>query len=254
MSKKYIKSYGGKQNFIDYHRNLVKINSSENEKSNTINSVIYKVNYKKWLFFFYVYSISSIGFKDLNNTAYITVSILTIIMLALYILPLLLESWIGLKKSGIKYTLKWITLGVVLMFSLNYLNAIFFDLVGFESLESGNQLIIKSLLEDNFVRVIFEATILAAIYEELIFRGIFFRGFYQKSRILAYVMTFIAFGIPHLFIGLAQIGFSELYFLPIYGLMGVIFAYVYEKTGSIYTAMGSHLINNLLSILAITFL
>lgn len=254
MIKKYIKGYGGKRAFIAYHKDLVKNSSNDNQRVALINNSVYKVHYKKWLFFFYIYNIGGVAFTNLNNFTYIVVSILTIIMLSLLILPILIESWQALKKSGLKHVVKWISIGVFLIFVLNYFNAIFFELFGIEAVSSGNQLVIKKLLEENFVRILFDATVLAAIYEELIFRGIFFRSFYQNSRLLAYTVTFLTFGIPHLFIGLLQNGVSEFYFLPIYGLMGVIFAYVYEKTGSIYAAMGTHLTSNLISILAIRFL
>ena len=64
--------------------------------------------------------------------------------------------------------------------------------------------------------------------------------------------SFLAFGFPHLFLGFANgNGLSELIFLPLYGMMGVIFAYVYEKSNSIFVSMMAHFLNNLIAFFAI---
>lgn len=46
----------------------------------------------------------------------------------------------------------------------------------------------------------------------------------------------------------------ELIFLPIYGISGLVKAYVYEKSGCIYTSMIIHFIGNTLGFLTILFI
>lgn len=293
MYKRYIQSFGGKAGFKEYYYRLLHIEDLVSVEENLINIEVndnpdlkydrakeeltkiineeekyeipndgrqvvindsrFKVSSKKWFFLLYVYNMESLYTMALSDWAFYIVQILTFIMLGFVILPLLIESWHGLKRSGYKKVLMWMFIATITMLGLNVINGIFFELVGFEVLESANQILIDQMIADNFLRMAFEVTIVASIFEELIFRGIFFRNIYSKNKFLAYIVTFFAFGIPHLLIGFTENGISEFMFLPIYGLMGVIFAFVYDKTDSIYTAMGAHLLNNLISVVILAF-
>ena len=244
MFKKYLKSFNQNGGFSLYYQSLLsKYKGKENLDSKLT------VSSSSWWFLVYVYFLKDTYLNPLQDWAHISLNLLTILLVFVIVLPLIVESTSGLKKSGTKNVIKWIFLGTLIMLGINLTNGIIFELIGVGVGESVNQTMLEAFLSEDFVEIAFGATILAAVYEELIFRGIFFRIFVNNSRFKAYLITFLAFGIPHLIPGLIESGLAEFMFLPLYGLMGVVFAYVYEKTGSIYTAMGSHFLNNFLSIL-----
>ena len=245
MLKRYVNSFGGREEFTKYYKSLVNINISEKEdkidkkektdfelakeklkviaddrkvanfesdNEVTINDPRFKVGGKNWFFLLFVYDVSTYTLAYLSNWSFFIVSILHFIMLFFIVLPLLIESWHGLRKTGLKKVILWSIAGYGLIYLLNIGNQIFFDIVGFEAADSLNQNLIKEILKNNFLRTAFEISVAAIIYEELIFRGIFFRNFFTKSKVLAYIATFIAFGFPHIFIGLVVNGITELYF------------------------------------------
>ncbi len=87
------------------------------------------------------------------------------------------------------------------------------------------------------------AVIVAPILEEIVFRGIIFRSLERFSMSFAVVFSSLCFGILHmnLYQGLPVIG------------MGMVLAYMTGKTGSLRPAIAAHMLNNLISVLAVTF-
>ncbi|NLC54555.1 MAG: CPBP family intramembrane metalloprotease [Erysipelothrix sp.] len=292
LYKRYIKDFGGIEKAKNYHRRLLNLTDIEHidppvivEDANLeyeaakarlaaiafadtesytapndgskviIGDSRFTVSKKRWGFLLFVFFIADIFTPYLSNWAFYIFSIMNFTAIFVALAPLAIESYHGFKQTGYKKTFKWISIGVAAIFALNLLNDFFFQVIDFEVIESGNQAIIQMMLKDNFLRVAFEVTFTAAIFEEFVFRGIFFRNLYNKNKVLAYVVTFFAFGIPHLLVGFIEgAGYSEFLFLPIYGMMGVLFAYIYVKTNSIYTAMGAHFFNNLISVVLILFI
>lgn len=276
MYKRYINDLGGKVKAKLYHKSLINNDfyneeDSVNLQDETIdNTVIYNVDSidksqvsindkrffvsaKRWRLLLFVFFMADLFTPYLSNWSFYIFSIMNFIMIFIAMAPFVMESYHGFKRTGLKKTLQWITFGVAAIFVLNIVNGYVFELVNFRP-DSGNQTIIESMLQADFLRVAFQVTFTAAIFEEFVFRGIFFRNLYTKNRFLAYVVTFFAFGVPHLLVGFIEgAGLSEFMYLPIYGGMGVVFAFVYSKTNSVFTAMGAHMINNLISVIAILF-
>lgn len=246
MFKKYSISLNSLGGFKGYYQSLRK----DSENSNNLKKDL-PISSNSWWFLIYVYFIKDTYLNILDTWSFITLNFLTIALAFVIVLPLIVESTNGLRKKGTKNLIKWTFVATFIMLGINLANGFILDLIGIEVAESVNQNMLEAFLREDFIKIAFGATVLAAVYEELIFRGIFFRIFVNNSRFKAYIITFLAFGLPHLIPGLIESGVAELMFLPLYGLMGVVFAYVYEKTGSIYTAMGAHLLNNTLSILII---
>lgn len=293
MYKKYIKDFGGLEKAKKYHRKLLtafkrsnnfdqNFNNSTNQESDyeIAKKELFKIAYKiedfenhnfygqeiiindkrfmvsktRWAFLIFTFLTTGIFTPYLSDWSFYIFSLLNFMIIFVALAPLVIESYHGFKKTGLKQTFKWMFLGVLMIFILNLINGAFFELFNFRP-DAQNQIILEEMLHENFFRVAFNATFTAAILEEFVFRGIFFRNLYDKNKFLAYLTTFIAFGIPHLFAGLIQgAGLSELMFLPIYGSLGLVMAFVYSKTGSIFTAMGTHFINNLISILAVSLM
>lgn len=219
-----------------------------------INDDRFFVSNKRWSLLLFIFFTSELITMYLSNWSFYIFSLINFALVFIIMTPFVIESLHGIKKTGLKKFLKWVVFGVVAIYALNIINNIIFEWIDFLP-DSGNQEAVIQMLKDNFFRVAFEVTFTAAIFEEFVFRGVFFRNLYSKNKWLAYFVTFIAFGIPHLMVGFIDgAGMAEFMFLPLYGGMGVIFAYIYVKTDSIFTAMGAHFINNLISIIMITFL
>lgn len=74
--------------------------------------------------------------------------------------------------------------------------------------------------------------LLAPVVEELLFRGILYTYLRRWGAAVAIIVSTLAFGLPH--------GG----FFPIYLTGGLIFALLYEYSGSLLPAVIAHIINN----------
>lgn len=182
-------------------------------------------------------------------------NILTFALAAMLMYPLIVESNLGLKKTGIAKVLVYAILAVILALTFNAAYSALIEGLGFVSPndDSVNQILVETMIKDNPIKMFLTVTFSAAIMEEILFRGLSFRTLLHRNKFFAYLLTFLIFGGIHLLAGLQQgQGLSEFIYLPVYGMMGVSFAFVYDKTGSIYTAMTAHFLNNLMSFIVIT--
>jgi hypothetical protein len=81
----------------------------------------------------------------------------------------------------------------------------------------------------------------APIAEELFFRGFFYRALRTKLPIAAAaVLVGTLFGIIHL-------GSTPAEVIPVLAFLGIIFCLVYEKTGTLFSVIGLHALNNTLA-------
>jgi membrane protease YdiL (CAAX protease family) len=88
-----------------------------------------------------------------------------------------------------------------------------------------------------------EYVILAPVFEELVFRGLLFAILRRKFRFLpAALISAAIFGLAHGYgvVGLVSVCWS-----------GVLWAWIYEKTGSLGPSILAHAINNLLVCVAV---
>ena len=86
----------------------------------------------------------------------------------------------------------------------------------------------------------------APVAEEVFFRGFFYRALRTKLPIVAAAATNgILFGSIH-------IGSTPAEILPVLMFLGVIFCLVYEKTGTLFSVIGLHALNNTLAFGATT--
>lgn len=88
-----------------------------------------------------------------------------------------------------------------------------------------------------FVGAAFLVSVVAPFAEELFFRGFLFGGLRKHGLLLATLVSGTAFGLAH--VASSPIGFI----VPL-GTLGVILALVYERTRSLYSAIGLHALNN----------
>jgi membrane protease YdiL (CAAX protease family) len=91
--------------------------------------------------------------------------------------------------------------------------------------------------------------ILAPITEELLFRGLIFRSLFDRSKVLAYLVSMCLFSFIHLtnYIGYLDIQWLGLAFLE-YLPAAYCLAFAYHNSGSILSPMLVHALVNMLSI------
>ncbi len=95
-----------------------------------------------------------------------------------------------------------------------------------------------------FVGVLLAGAVIAPVCEEIFFRGYVFTAVRQRSGVPA------AFLVSSLLFALAHLNLQA--FLPIL-LIGIVFAFVYHRTGSLVPSMIAHSMNNALALSALYF-
>ena len=112
----------------------------------------------------------------------------------------------------------------------------------------GTEDVIKVVQQDS--RLTFAAAVLLApIVEEAMFRGALFGAIRPKSRVLAYVVTMLLFALYHLWsYFIADFHWIDLVYLLQYCPMGIILAWCYERSGSIWTPILLHAAVNAIAV------
>lgn len=230
----------------------------ENIKDSVINQVSLPMSNRKthmtiqsWIMILLIYITIEITELYHNNLFILISTILFISLILMFTYPLLIESNYALKRVGY--------IKIIMISILAFLVGYFFDYIyqfiinNIEGIPdvSVNQSDIETLLIKFPFKSFISIVIIAPIVEEIVFRGLLFRTIIHRNRILAYITTFLLFGLAHLTFGDSADGIIELIFLPIYGVSGLLFAYVYEKTNCIYTSMLTHAINNAIGFIMI---
>ncbi len=87
--------------------------------------------------------------------------------------------------------------------------------------------------------------LLAPVAEEILHRGLVFGALYERSPLRAYVLSALIFASIHILsqIGSASVGYlllSLIQYLP----AGLIFAWCYQRSGSVFTPILIHIANN----------
>jgi len=102
---------------------------------------------------------------------------------------------------------------------------------------------LNEMQEINPTFTIIYVCIIGPIIEELIFRRLIFWLIKKFSVVLAYLVSSFLFAFGHFGFSFSTL-ISEIYFFPVYFIMGVIFAYTYNYDGYILASMLSHILNN----------
>lgn len=104
---------------------------------------------------------------------------------------------------------------------------------------------IAEMSAGNFFIMAFGTVILVPVAEETLHRGLIFGTLYPKNRAAAYLLSTIAFAVVHLcaYLGVyspVDLGLAFLQYVP----AGLILAWAYQKSGSIYAPMLIHIAVN----------
>ena len=100
------------------------------------------------------------------------------------------------------------------------------------------------------------AVVLAPAYEELLFRRVLFGRLWQAGRpVLGIVLSSLAFALVHEIPGTSANGPWEIAQLwLVYGGMGAAFAWLYQRTGTLWAPIAAHALNNGIALVALMFL
>ena len=202
---------------------------------------------------------------------------------AMFLLPGLLAFIPGLSEAMLNFTAYFISVGTAVYFlrrflgknmvvalarpfatlylaALGYLANLAFAevthyiawLVSSDYVNLNNQTV-QSLLATDLPLILITTVVLAPIAEECFFRGLLFRGIYDRSPIWAWVLSVGLFAVGHV------AGYIGMYTLPellvsllIYIPAGIILNVTYRRSGSIISPIIAHVIINLMAALAAT--
>ena len=154
-------------------------------------------------------------------------------------------------NKNIVYIIKMFLIFIVVKYIVSFISALIMMALKYDisSITSVNQTLIESYVKASPVLMVISTAILAPIYEEILFRlGI---KKVLKNKYFFIVISGMVFGLMHVFplddgitlvLGIIQ--------SITYVTMGMFLSYSYYKTDNIFTSIGIHFLNNLLSILA----
>lgn len=114
-----------------------------------------------------------------------------------------------------------------------------------------NDAAVATMVSDEYRLMLVGTVILVPVTEELLYRGLIFAGLYNRSRVLAYAVSAIAFALLHVF------GYIGLYD-PVHLLLclleyvpaGLCLGWAYAKADSIWAPILVHILVNLIGMLA----
>jgi membrane protease YdiL (CAAX protease family) len=142
----------------------------------------------------------------------------------------------GLRRARFWPSIGWAAAGLACFFAFAILYSVLFT-------PEGEQTVTDDLGADDstlaLVAAGFVVIVVAPVAEEFFFRGFFYRALRSKFGILAAAsIDGLVFGLIH------YTGPDTLELLPVLGALGVMFCLVYERTGTLYTVIGLHALNN----------
>ncbi len=145
-------------------------------------------------------------------------------------------------------TLKWALLGFIAYMLLTQIVGIIIALISPDFLNLNDQSI-SGMVQNDFVLIGFSTVILVPVAEELLYRGLIFGSIYNKSRILAYIVSIVVFACIHL-IGYTYSPVNLLLSFLQYVPAGLCLGWAYAKSDSIFAPILMHITINQLGILA----
>ena len=144
----------------------------------------------------------------------------------------------GFRRSRLWPTIGWAALG----FAAYWLLAIFY--AALVAPDSEQETLENLGTEDGTVWLVGAALLVitfAPVAEEFFFRGFFYRALRTRLPIAG------ATAVDGILFGAIHIGSTPAEILPVLMVLGVIFCLVYEKTGTLFSVIGLHALNNTLA-------
>ena len=145
---------------------------------------------------------------------------------------------------------KTLLIGLVALYGLNELVYRLTNLV-FTNHTNLNDTTISAQIDDAPHVTLLIVIFLAPFVEEVLFRGLVFGNLKPKSRTAAYLVSCLLFALLHVW-QFAVVNQDITYFLLMvqYLVPGLVLAWVYDHTGTLWTSIGLHAAANALSVWA----
>lgn len=159
----------------------------------------------------------------------------------------------GETKFNLGEAFRTILIGIGLLYLINIVVGNLISLLT-ETNTSSNQEGVQTMFNQNMVLQAIATVIFAPILEELVFRGVIFRGLRKYGFIFAAIVSGGMFGLMHVFSSLIEGNLADFTYIILYALLGMIFSKMYEDTHSIYVPIVGHAFYNGLSVLAMFML
>lgn len=174
----------------------------------------------------------------------IPTELLTILTITVLFGQILIRSFIRIKPKVFLWAVIGFLALVISQSLIGTLEQILIETLHLDVVNT-NQDTIEQLLVQMPVYVSIIVIVTGPVYEECLFRLVVFNRLYEKSRILAYIVSSFLFGLLHVFFAVFFLGqWTELIFIISYTAMGLIFALVYDQTKNIWTSIFSHMLLN----------
>lgn len=176
--------------------------------------------------------------------------LLGISLFAILFTQLIKSDLISFKKNWLKYILI-IVIGFGVLYGLTILMNYIYSLFGFgEDDTSANQeLIIKILNSDAKLYMIIYSGILAPIFEEIVFRKLFYKALKENTKLPCWAIVLI---ISVVFALIHVTDKASLVYFPQYFVLALIITASYAiSKENLFVSTGLHFLNNLLAILEI---
>ena len=144
------------------------------------------------------------------------------------------KEWIPFQKIRVSTILMAALTGFLLLPLVTFINALSMLFATNYVSETGAQ-----LAENQFLLNLLIMAVIPAVVEELIYREIFYHAYREKGVILGAVASAIVFGMIHR-------NLNQFFYAAV---LGVVFCFLVEITGSIYASMTAHFVINGWSVL-----
>ena len=146
---------------------------------------------------------------------------------------------------------KYMAIGLVALYGLNELAFRLIRLV-VPSQTNLNDTTISAQIQDAPHMTLLIVIFLAPFVEEVLFRGLVFGNLRQKSATVGYLVSCLLFALLHVW-QFAVVNRDMAYFLLMlqYLVPGAVLAWVYDRTGTLWTSIGLHAAVNTLSVLSV---
>ena len=114
---------------------------------------------------------------------------------------------------------------------------------------SPNQDMVEDIAVGNMNQMFAMAVLMVPIVEECLFRGVIFGSIRGKNRILAYVVSVLAFSLYHVWqYAVAYQDWTMLLGMLQYFPISIALTYAYDRSGTIWAPIFLHMLNNALSL------
>ena len=142
------------------------------------------------------------------------------------------------------HILRWAGVGLLIYMAGNSVFT-FITTVFFPNFANINDAAIMEMVQENFGLMTLGTVVFVPLAEECFYRGLIFRGLYDKSPIVAYALSMVIFSLAHVvgYVTMADFGTLVLCFFQ-YLPAGFALAWCYRRSGCIFAPILVHMAVN----------